>query len=175
MREQRDQLDEALDDALASYGKAPEYEELERRILARVTERAKCKRPMRPLVMAFGAALPVVMACLFWWVTSKTPLPNRPASTSILVLSEVKRPAIPSIFVPEPAAVPVRAARQRRTPKKIAEPKLPQFPTPSPLTSEERALLRLASHDAKDSRRELTYLGSPIKPIQIAAVEIKPL
>jgi hypothetical protein len=49
MRDQRDELDDALDDALASYCVAPETEGLERRILVRVTERTRRTHPTRPL------------------------------------------------------------------------------------------------------------------------------
>jgi hypothetical protein len=54
-------------------------------------------------------------------------------------------------------------------------PKREVFPTPSPLSSEERALLAYAKHPPKQLPPELTELGGPIKPIQIASIQIKPL
>jgi hypothetical protein len=43
------------------------------------------------------------------------------------------------------------------------------------LTSEERALLELVAQNPKDIPRDLTRLGGPIQPIDIAAIEIKPI
>jgi type IV secretory pathway VirB10-like protein len=176
MREQRDQLDEALDDALASYCEAPETEGLERRTLARVTKRARRTRSMKLSVMAVAAAAAAVIVCLFWLATPKTPVQTRPANTTILALRKSEAPPqVRPIPVPEPAFVPANAAKPRKIRKKPTEPKLPQFPTPAPLTSEERALIQLATRDAKDVPRELTYFGGPVKPIRITAIDIKPL
>jgi hypothetical protein len=73
------------------------------------------------------------------------------------------------------AVVLPRAAKSRRMRTEPAEPKLARFPTPSPMTSKEWALLRLVSGDAKNIPRELTHFGEPIEPIQLTAIEIKPL
>lgn len=175
MSERRDQLDKALDDALASYGEAPENEGLEQRILAAVTERARRTHAMRPLAAAIGAAAIVIMACLFWWVTPKMAIQTLPAKTTMLALRKIGPPQIRTIPLPEPATVLASAAKPRRTWENPPEPKLPQFPTPSPLSSEERALVQLVAHNPKHIPRELTDFGGPIKPIEITAVEIKPL
>ena len=175
MRDQRDELDDALDTALASYGEAPENEGLERRILVRVTEKARRTHPTRHLAMAIGATVAAVIACLFWVVASKTAIQTLPANKTMIALKDIEPPRISTIPVPEPAAVPASAANPGRIRKKPAEPKLLRFPTPVPLTSEERALIQLVTRVAKSSPRELTYLGRPVEPIHITAVEIKPL
>lgn len=176
MRERPDRLDEVLDDALASYCEAPETEGLERRTLARVTERARRTHRTSHFAMIIGAAMVAAMVCLLWLGAPNTALQTRPASTAMLAMRKIEAPPrIEKIPVPEPAAPVAIAAKPRRVRKEAAEPKLAQFPTPVPLTSEERALIQLVTSHAKDVPRELPYLGGPVKPIRITAVEIKPL
>lgn len=175
MGELRDRLDEVLDDALASYGETPENEGLEQRILARITEAAKRRHPRKRWMFAVGAATAAIAACLFLWTTTKVTEQTVPASTRTRALAKVETPVTRAIRTPEPAAVLVNAAKQRRPRKKPAEPKLSQFPTPSPLTREEQALVQLATYNAKDTARELTYPGGPVKPVQITQIDIKPI
>ena len=174
MRDQRDEWDDALDDALASYGEAPETEGLERRILVRVTERTRRTHPTRPLAMAMGATVAAVIACLLW-VAPKTAVQTPPANKTMIALKDIEPPRIPTIPVREPAAVPASAANPGKIRKKPTAPKLSRFPTPAPLTSEERALIQLVTRVAKNNPRKLTDLGRPVEPIHITAVEIKPL
>lgn len=176
MREERqDRLDQALDDALASYGEAPESDGLERRVLARVTERTGRTLRTRRFTMAIGAAA-AAMCCLFWWEMPKMTVDPLPAST---VKPAVKKAegasAVPAVAPRDLAVVLPHVTKARRTRTKPAEPKLARFPTPSPMTRKERALLRLASGDAQYIPRELTHFGEPIEPIKVAAIEIKPL
>ncbi len=173
MDERRDALDEALDLALASYGAAPEREGLEQRILSRVSgTRAPSSRS---LAMALATAAAVIMACLSWWMMRTTVIPTRPATTAMLPLPKVQPPPAPTVLMPQPAPVLASAAKPHRPRRKISQPKLSQFPAPSPMTSEERALVELVTHHPKDIPRDLTRLGGPIQPINIAAVEIKPI
>jgi hypothetical protein len=164
MREWPDRLDEMLDGALASYSEAPGIEGLERRVLAKVNQRTMHRRPLRRWAIA-ATGVAAAVCCLFWLEMPKTTIqPYRAittASTSI--------PA-PALQVPPLAIKAARATTIRRS-----TPKLPRFPTPSPMSSEERALLRLATGDPKNIPRELTSVGNSIEPLQIAAIEIKPL
>lgn len=175
MGEPRDQLDEALDEALASYGEAPENEGLERRILARVAGASRRTYSMRLPTMAVGAAAIAITACLLLWLTPKLTLQTLPANTTAVSLSRVEAPRMGTLPMPKPAAVPANAAKSRRFRKRPTEPKLAVFPTPTPLSNEERALLQLVTHHAKYIPGELTSLDSPVKPIYISALEIKPI
>lgn len=178
MREWRqDRLDEMLDDALASYGKAPEREGLERRVLAKVNERTMPARPSGRFVLAMGAAA-AAACCLVWWEMPKMTMHPSPAATTTTTPKTSKtEEALLAKTIParDPTVVLSRPAKLRSRPKRSAEPKLPQFPTPSPMTGEERALLRLATGDTKAIPRELTHSGDPIEPLRMAAIEIKPL
>jgi hypothetical protein len=175
MDEPRDRLDEALDSALASYGEAPENDGLERRIMARITETAKRKSPMKSFTLAAGAATLAITVSLYVWTSLKAPEQRVPANTRVSALSKMEAPAPRPIRALESAGVLPSVDKPRRVRKNAAEPKLSQFPTPSPLRSEERALLQLVSLDAKHIPRELTDLGGPVEPIHIAEIEIKPI
>jgi hypothetical protein len=173
MHDHWDQFDEALNDALASYGEAPVNDGLERRVLARISETAGQTHPMKPLAVAICAAA-LVMPCLFW-LLPKIAIQTKPANTTLLASRKVEVPGIRRIPEPEPPGAPAGAAARRRMPKRKAEPKLPRFPTPSPMSSDERALIQLVNRNPKDIPSELTSFAAPIKPIQITAIEIKPL
>jgi hypothetical protein len=174
MREWQDRLDEMLDGALASYGEAPEREGLERRVLAKVNARAMRRRSIWRLAAPIGAAAAV--CCLLWWaMPDMTTHPRRAITAATQTGKAGETPFVQTIPRPDSAAVPPPAAKLRSTLKRPAAPKLSRFPAPSPMSSEERALLRLAMGDPKYIPRELTRSGSHIEPLQIAAIEIKPL
>jgi hypothetical protein len=178
MSEQRDRFDEALDDALATYSKAPEREGLAGRILVRVTERAARK----PLIRSFAVAicsLAAAACCLFWLQTSIASVENQAAKTSVPRLEKVQTSNLrvrvrDQVIVPS-SATPVRVPEARRNRKRSIEPKRSQFPTPVPMSSEQRALLCLAMRSARKTPLGLNHLGEPIKPIEIAAIKINPL
>jgi hypothetical protein len=176
MREWRqDRLDEMLDDALASYGEGSEREGLERRVLAKVNERAIRMRPRGRLAMAMGAAAAAV-CLLFWWEMPKATVQPRLAITATSKASKTGEPLLVRTAPARDSAIVLpRATKLRSTPRRPVEPKLARFPAPSPMSSEERALLRLATGDPKDIPRELTHSGDPIQPLRMAAIEIKPL
>lgn len=167
MREsRRDGLDDALDRALASYGEAPERDGLERRVLAKVNERATRRHPVRGFAIAAIGAAAAAVCWLLWPEMPKTAVHPKPAVTALSMRTIPPRDA---------AVVLPRAAKRRHIPKKPVEPKLAQFPAPSPMSGEERALVRLATGDPKNIPRELMHSGDPIEPLRIEAIEIKPL
>lgn len=175
MREWQDRLDEMLDGALASYGEAPEREGLERRVLAKVNQRAqRRKRSIGRFAAPMGAAAAV--CCLLWWaMPDMTTHPRRATTAAPQTRKTGEALFVRTIPAPDSTIVPPAATKRRSVPKRPAAPKLSQFPAPTPMSSEERALLRLATGDPKYIPRELTRTGSHIEPLQIAAIEIKPL
>jgi hypothetical protein len=110
MDEWRDQLDEAIDDALASYGKAPESEGLERRTLARVTEAPRSVYPMKALVLAAGAAALALSACLVLWVMPRMVIRTPPARNVLGTSAKIETPRIRTIPASEPAAAVATAS-----------------------------------------------------------------
>ena len=174
MREpQRDRLDELLDEALTSYEKTAAREGLEKRILARIREQpAKSTRLTGRLVMSACAA--VAVCVLLWWGAGIRTA-NKEEGVAVVPTQPLQK--LQSELLPrrELTVAFRRPRRRREVMKQLQEPKLAQFPTPSPLTAEERALLRLAARDAKDIPPELKHFGEPIEPIQMTAIQIKPL
>lgn len=174
MSEWPDHLDEALDNALTTYGKTPENAGLEQRILVRLTQRTTRARRMRVLTAAMGTAA-VAAGAMFWWVTPRVAVPTQPASTRALVSNRPESLQQDKVALRNAEGVLARAKNPRTSRNQRAQPKLPQFPTPSPVGSQERALLQLAKFKAEHTTQELSYLDTPVTPIQIVAVEIKPI
>ena len=141
-----DELDRMIDAALA----APTADvHLAQRVLARV-ETAPRRRLWLWIAPCAAAAAAVMIAIVVW---PDPPLP-RPESLGTTMLRTIPLRAAPQA----PAVALPRRASQSAT-----------FPAPSPLSAEERALLRLtATPDA---------FAKPLTgdPIQIAPIEITPL
>ena len=174
MREpQRDRLDELLDKALTSYGKTAAREGLEKRILARIREQP-ANRPRLTGRLVMSACAAAVVCVLLWWGAGirAANKEERVAAVPTQPLQKLQSEVLPGRQM---MVAFRRPPRRREVMKQLPEPKLAQFPTPSPLTAEERALLRLAARDAKDIPPELKHFGEPIEPIQMTAIQIKPL
>jgi hypothetical protein len=169
----QDQFDEALENALIRYGQVPEREGLERRILERVAEGTARTTRIRSLTLALCATTAAV-CCLFWWQMPRTTVQIRPAKMVVPEMAKSEMPKL-QISARDHEVVLSSATKLRRTPKKPGEPKLSRFPKPIPVSSEDRALLRLVMHGTKDISPELISIGGPIKPIEITELEIKPL
>jgi len=173
MDEQQDRLDLLLDQALKSYGQAPQNEGLEQRILVRA-QSVRVWYPLTSLLLAASAALFVGIAYLFWAVTPKIQT-RPPATTPLLVQKRIGQ--APLQATPDsPRRVALKKVFKRREARKVpAAPRLAQFPTPSPMTSEEEALVRLVTGKTEYIPKELMNLGGAVAPIEITALEVKPL
>lgn len=162
--EPRDALDRLLDEGLASYAAEEPRTGLEQRVLHRV--RAEGARP-RWLFLRW--ALPAAaLACVVAGVMLRTqpaPAPERQ------VASQIPPPEVPAA-VPapeEPAAPP------RQRPARPSLPKLAVFPTPMPLTPEERALTRVVVSAPEENTDAAGDSPQGIEPIEVDKIEIPPL
>ena len=162
MSKQQDRFDDILDAALASYTEECEPIGLQTRILARLEE---TRKPLRSL---WYAAAALVCACFCYMVLIQKPEPGSPER-------QPQPAAAPSTATStmQPAAVASTVTHTRR--RRRTEEKRPQFPAPTPMTEEERALLKLARRHRADIPTELAGLGAPIDRIEIAPVDVKPL
>lgn len=149
-------IDELIDRALAGYGGEPR-QGLERRILESIGKPARGNWwwliPV-PVVAALAGAVMV------FWTRMSAPEPPR-VKASVAVLA------------PDTGVRPGSAARIiRRT--RLRQPRaLEVFPTPQPLSEDERALLTIA-RQAPASGFELAA-GKPAPPLTISPIEIQPL
>lgn len=173
MDEHQDRWDQALDAALASYGEAPEREGLEHRVLAGVRERAAGASRLRRFVLIACVAAATVL-CLLRWQASISPM-RRQRVVPVFEQAARVEPSKAKRHSATPRRPAEWASARKRKPHRVPEPKLEQFPSPLPLGSEERALLRLATLHPESIPSEFTELGSPIEPIEVPALEVKPI
>ena len=163
--EKRDELDQLIDCGLAGYVDAEPLAGLEKRVLERVrlADVGRRRRVWWGWVMAAGAA---AVAAVF--LVADRPRPVQP------LVGQALRPAAGLL-----PGVPAQSRRQaerptpqiRRNPATQSRlPKRDQFPTPAPLTAEERALIQLAQFDP-----EALQSSAELRPIEIAPIEIAPL
>jgi hypothetical protein len=154
-----DELDRALDSALAKYTAIEPRAGLEERILARL--QCERKHPAAHSSWRWSVAAAVMVTILvaisLAWRWSK----RRPAPVANLP-STIQRPVDPakqSASASVPQAVPPKSAVSARRPGAsrsvravvAVEPKLDQFPSPQPLSQEELALARYVRSFPKEA------------------------
>ena len=139
-------MDRELDDALRSYSSQAPPAGLEERILSRA------RTPRRPYwLMPIAAGL--FLGVLFW-PTAQVEQPPAP-------------PLAASAQPPTPAPPPPPMSRTVRRGK----PRPSSFPSPVPLTREEKALVELFQHAPEIAES----LNEAISPITIEELQIEPL
>jgi hypothetical protein len=179
MRE-NDDLDLLLDTALKTYAESETSPSLEQRILARIA--AEPSAAPRPRWLPWAIALPLA-ACLLLFVLFMSQQ-HRAPNQNALVPSAPSSPLATLPAAPHPARV--RSARARppllfAPPVLLADrnvplPKLDVFPTPQPLTAEERTLAAIASETPVPLRIALIEAQSePDAPLHIAEISIPPI
>lgn len=163
----RDKLDRLIDGALASYSGAEPLAGLEARVMNRV-----CVVGARRRWLAWGVGLAVAASVVVGVVSWSGPKTMR-KKTPVAVVASIGPQVAPRQTVV--AAVAHRAdVRVKRAVRPRALPKLEQFPTPTPLTAEERALVAFIRRDPKEAERlfadwrKRTELPIEIQPVQIA-------
>ena len=180
--EERDELDRILNQALSAYPAEPLLG-IEARVLRRVrsvgraTQRTGWASSFWGRALATGVVVALVAAGVFWGrngLLEKTAIPNhRTVEPPANVAKAAAETAPPSTGNREELEVEgTIRGRVRRS----ALPKLDVFPTPSPLTLGELALVRATKAVPLEAtaRPEQVY-PFPLEPIQIQALEIKPL
>jgi hypothetical protein len=170
-------VDELLDASLRRYASTEPRPGLEGRVLAGVRARQQAAR--RRTVWAWGMGLAAVAAMvtlllIYWPRQQPEHLPviaNRPANISAPAVARV----IPRVQPPLPRQ-PVRPAAPS-----MVDTRPQQFPTPRPLSEQEKLLLAYAkslngSSDASAPQADMDVEHDlEIPPISIAAIKIEPL
>lgn len=173
-----DDLDRLIDQALGTYADANPG--LERRVLARIAGERRPARHINRLVWLGSLA---TAACLLLWLAL---LHRGPAPSPIAGVHNV--PALPQTSLISEAPI-LRApqqrqkqARQKRTTngseKSLAArpPKQEIFPTPRPLSPEERALAQFAAQAPEAEHKSFIDAQSQMdEPIQLAWIQIDDL
>jgi hypothetical protein len=149
----RDELDRRLDAALAEYADVEPPAGMEQRILARVRESGEGRR----IVWWRWSAVIPALACVIALFIYRDAPPIEPPRVALVrpPAPVLARPVEKRVLRPRPARLPRREV----------------FPTPTPLTPEERALLVLVAESPEKARELLT----PSEPKPIEPIVIEPL
>jgi len=150
----RDEFDSLLDAALESYAKLEPPPGMEERIVARI--RASRERA------SFG-----------WWRWAAVAIPALAGLVAVFTYRAappLDPPRVAWTAPPAPVLAPRVTKRVQRA-RRAALPRLEVFPTPSPLTSEERALLVLVAQSPELARELLT----PTEPKPIEPINVEPI
>jgi len=153
-----DELDRVIDGALAGYSVAEPLAGLEERVLNRVRVAARSKQ--LTWAFAFLAVTAVVVAV----IAVRTP--RQPASKG----NDITRVITPA---PVPAVEKARAVPKQHRQRLL--PKQEQFPSPTPMTSEERALLAFVSQHPAEAQQVFAELQKSNEPVEIQPIQIPPL
>ncbi len=160
----RDKLDELIDSALASYSGAEPRLGMEARVVSRVRA-TRVRRRMLEWGLAFGVASAVVVVAL---IRTEPRTISKPVDVARVMSAQERPPTIRPVAKLRPA---MRARRPQ------ALPKLEQFPSPMPLTAEERALVAFVERDPTEAQQVFSDLQKrtdglvEIQPIQIAPLQ----
>jgi hypothetical protein len=188
MRE-KDEIDLQLDSALSTYADPGAHSGLEDRVVAalraaRTAENSPTPRRWRWLPWAI--AIPIAASLLLLWFST---LKARHLPASQEQQARETRPAtIPTRTSPSTAVRTHASARVKRpmhraqapsaveVSKSIPRPKLDVFPTPQPLTAEERALVLVVTETPLPAREALVEAERlDAVPVRIAEIQIPPL
>lgn len=153
-----DDLDRELDAALASYADVEPRAGLEQRVLARL-ERGERSRGWFTWALAIPALAALIIAV--WWARpTEVPAPP-PVIAARIPFVKRETPVVPTV------------TRHRRRPAAGELPKLAVFPSPSPLSEQERLLLAYVNRVGTQSVATATARNAD--EIKIPELEIKPL
>ncbi len=165
MDNERDELDRLIDGALAGYSDAEALAGLEERVLNRVRAARARRRRWFAWAAVAAVAASVVVVGIVVRVERRLSVP-KPAE----VVKVAPAPASSAVMRPVER---VRHVARRRQPGVL--PKLEQFPTPTPLTAEERALLALARQDPEELGKFAEMERQSDAPIEVQPIRIAPL
>ena len=179
-KERNQFVDDLLEASLARYSSVPPRPGLEGRVLANV--RAAQGRHAwfvwAGWLAAGAAAVLIVIGALS--LTHRVIIPSPPQrvevtkSTSTSILAKA-----PTLHPPERSLVPRRTSSGRTVHPTLmvahAEARLPEFPSPSPLTSEEKLLVQYVRATPAPALLASSTGTTKIQEIQIKELEISPL
>ena len=178
----RDELDDMIDGALAGYSSADPMEGLEDRVLHRVHQAGAARR--RPWPYRLGLALPTLAAMLVAAITFRmgwNPQSRATNTTRSVAVLRLPSPTTKPQLRPAPA---LRAAKPKRSGRTRQEhivpasslPKEEFFPSPVPITNEERALAAWVGRAPLEAQQAFAALRKQVDgPIAILPIQIPPL
>jgi hypothetical protein len=171
-----DQFDALLDTALRNYSAVEPDGYFERRLLARVRAAQISPRPFpwRVSICALAAATVAILMVLAFWPNVHRNYAAQRALVRTQVPHELSRePHAPAPAVLVTRAQPRQAARLRARHTQPVYSR--RFPTPAPMTNEERLML-IYAREVENRKAPLPApLGSNIEPMSVSKLQIPPL
>jgi len=168
-------VDELLDASLRNYTSAPPRPGLESRVLAGVRARQQTARRHA----AWGVGLAAVAA----WVTLLVVHRPRPHPAPLPVIANaspnISAPSVAKVTLPAQPTMPRRPPRTAPPGRMDTRPQ--QFPTPRPLSEQEKLLLayvqslKASSAASLQMTEESSEHDLEIPPLSIAEIKIEPL
>lgn len=185
--DERDTIDERIDTALRRYAEAPQFSE-PRMALARV--RALAGQERRPSLWVWAAPLAVaVLIAAVWAFVLRVPqtpqiawVPKAPGVANVEAPTHGKPTGIATAGTSTRGATRCCAERHGTGIRSLAQnetrtlPKQEVFPTPQPLSPQERALLSFVNQAPLALKEQMLAAQKQVDgPIEIADIQIKPL
>lgn len=171
MHESEIELDRKIDAALATYSDPAESlnsSALAARVLATAREKQQGIQWWRWGLVATVPALAVLLMVLF--------LPAKPKIEPVRLTASAPPPhQIMVTSVPAKLMVSHTVVKSRYVPPSHPQPKLDVFPTPAPLTEQEKLLVAFVQHTSPETQKQVLQSSGPIQPIAIADLIIPPL
>jgi hypothetical protein len=158
-----DKLERILEKGIAGYAQSEPLAGIEERILARIRTVERPRRRLTGWAMAFAVGLAGIGVLRV--------LPRHEEPQPVRVATNTQ----PTPVRGDVATAQVSPPRSHHSTGKTALPKLPVFPTPSPLTAEERRLLGLVRQDPEGTAEAFESLRKRNEPLEIAPLVIEPL
>ncbi|MGI9070253.1 MAG: hypothetical protein ACR2JB_02715 [Bryobacteraceae bacterium] len=173
-----EELDKILDSALASYSQEEPRPGLDGRVLNRIRAAGEVRRLAW---LRWMVAIPVFASFLLlvFWISDS----SKPARSTFRASTEIRghaafqnRDRQGAVNRPQTHGARVAGSRPSAKHLRLRLPKREQFPTPTPLTAEERALLAFVGRLPKQAQEVLADARSrSAEPIEIKEVHIEPL
>jgi hypothetical protein len=162
----QDDLEQLLEQGIASYAEGEPLAGLDERIMARIR---LTESPNRRLTGVWAA-----LALLAFGVAGLLLRPTVPRPASIL--AEAKPTAVAAAPIQTERVRVAKAKRRGNRGTPLPLPKQEVFPSPSPLTREERGLLALVKQDPEGTAQAIASLRKQAnEPLEIRPLAIAPL
>jgi hypothetical protein len=169
------ELDQQIDRALASYADQEPDPALRTRILARAADAAPRPKRLWLLAPAATACAAAILIALLLHPPAHAPVSQPQNGSSVATAPESRTPIVAT--APQKIAHPSPVFVGRRTYRTglSSPPRNASFPSPSPLTAEEKILLNFAAEHPEQARQVLTITAADRAPLDTRPLSIAPI
>jgi hypothetical protein len=170
MHESEIELDKKIEAALTTYADPAESlnsSALAARVLAAARDKQKGIQWWRWGLAATVPALAVLLIVLYF--------PAKPKMESVRLTASAPPPHQIMVTPPAKQMVSHTVIKSRYVPPSHLQPKLDVFPTPRPLSEQEKLMVAFVQDAPQEAQKQAAQDSEPIQPITIADLTIPPL